>query len=73
MLDSVKKSIFFHAGITFFHAGGCSVTKNNSIVKKSNFSVKKRFFFHAGITFFHAGEEVMISRIRMSRGGWELI
>jgi hypothetical protein len=41
-LDSVKKSLFFHAAITFFHAG-------------ITFFPAGITFFHAGITFLHAG------------------
>jgi hypothetical protein len=43
-----------------------SVKKSDSSVKKSGSSVKKKYFFHAG-------EKVMISRILMLCGGWELI
>jgi hypothetical protein len=65
MLASVKKSLFFTAEITFFHAAASSVKKSDSSVKKSSSSVKKSTFFHA--------EKVMKSRIWMFRGGWELI
>jgi hypothetical protein len=46
-LDSVKKSIFFHAEITFFHA---AITFFHAGIT----------FLHAGITFFNIGDTFLV-------------
>jgi hypothetical protein len=61
------KYIFFVKS-TFLHAG--QRQKVLSRPSADSFAVGRR---QKKSTFFHAGEKVMISRIWMFRGGWELI